>query len=700
MAEGVSGYLNFGYSNLDSRSEDASGNVSRTEANSFNQRYNLTFSRTLYPYLRFSASGLFDKTDSESTTNGMETESTLTRIQPYADLTLRTPIYTAGVRYLRREETASSSSGPSITNINETSTAILGWRPEDFPHIEMRAERTHLFDKERAYQDMVRDFIGLTAEYVPSDNLAIRYRPSYINTKNQLTSLETKQLNQVGRVDYSDRIAQERISFNTSYNVVHSTMKTSVTGAGLVDIGLVPFSGLSSIDDTPADGALTPNASLIDGALAASTGVNIGLPPITGDGRERNLGLDLSLPGEMNTLFVWVDRELPAAIASSFSWDIYTSSDNLVWNFHTTVFPAQFGPFDNRFEIAFSPVTTRYIKVVVKPLSPVVTGATGFPDIFVTELQAFARKPAEEVRGETTSTIHAYNFDGRAQLLDIPNLNYELSYFYTKTEPSSQERWNLSNGLLVSQRFSKVFSGSARVAREDFSDPAGNGVAYVTNASLMAVPLRTLRHSLTYSGRDEERDGGRTDTKSLFLNNYADLYKGINIVVSGGESFQNRETGENVKSTIWSVLSNLMPHPDLNLSYFFSSTKTDRSGGGGPGSSDFTRRTEVSASYIPFRTLYLVATLSKITDQERDRTFHNYSLNWSPFPDGAFQFSLAYNESLASENNAMTRVITPSVRLNLSRTSYLAASYQVSHGESDLDKSDARAFSTSLMVFF
>ena len=695
MADGISGYVDLGYSESDFDSEDALGNVSRTETSSFTQRYNLSLSRTLYPYLRLSASGLFEKEISTSTSNDAEeTDTTLTRILPFVDLTLKTPIYFASARYSRREDKAESSGVSPITLVNEVITGILGWRPEGFPHIEARAERTNNFDKERIFRDTVRDFIGLTMEYEPTDNLMIRYRPTYTDTKNRLTSLETKDTIHNGRVDYSGRFLQDRISFSTSYNIVHSIQETSVSGTGLVSIGVIPFAGLSSIDDTPAEGTLDQNAALIDDNLTESAGINIGLPPITGD--KRNIGLDFALAQEVNTLFVWVDRDLPAQIAGSFSWQIYTSSDNLAWNFHSTVFPALFGTFYSRFEISFSSVTARYIKVVVKPLSPSVSGSA----VFVTELQAFVTKPAAEVRGKRTGTNHLFNFDGKALLLDNPNLYYEFSYFYTRTDPSSQQRWDLTNALNVSHRFSKVFSGSARAAREDFSDPTGDGVAYTVNTSLQAVPLKTLRHSLTYSGRFEEKDGRSNNTNAFFLFNNAQLYKGVDVTVSGGISFENKETGENVTNTIYDILTSLQPHNTLNMSIFYSSTESDRSGGGKPDSTTFTRRTEASVSYNPFRTLYLVAGISNISDEERNRTFQNYALNFSPFPDGALQFSFTYNESLGSERNEKVRVITPSLRWNISGASYLLLTYQVTKSETDVDRSDAKTFSTNLRVYF
>jgi len=61
---------------------------------------------------------------------------------------------------------------------------------------------------------------------------------------------------------------------------------------------------------------LNPNPGLIDGNLTASAGINIGLPPVSGNTQPRHMGLDLLNVTEVNNLLIWVDRELPANIAN------------------------------------------------------------------------------------------------------------------------------------------------------------------------------------------------------------------------------------------------------------------------------------------------------------------------------------------------------------------------------------------------
>jgi hypothetical protein len=68
--------------------------------------------------------------------------------------------------------------------------------------------------------------------------------------------------------------------------------------------------------------------------------------------------------------------------------------------------------------------------------------------------------------GKDHETYPSCQYRCESRILNIPTLFYELSYFLNKTDPG-QTTYTLSNGFSVNQTFSSIFSGSARVARED-----------------------------------------------------------------------------------------------------------------------------------------------------------------------------------------------------------------------------------------
>jgi len=395
--------------------------------------------------------------------------------------------------------------------------------------------------------------------------------------------------------------------------------------------------------------------------------------------------------------------ELPAAIANSFSWDVYTSSNNDDWELHQPMSEASFNFFDNYFEIRFPRVVTRYIKVVVRPLRLIDTvGVPGnFDDIFVTEMEAVMRKAATEVRErKTSSTSHVFNIDTRTIILDTPSLSYNFSYYVQRTEPGGEESSFLSNGLSLGHRFNRVFTGAASVSRDDTFREDGNDYSYLYSASLTAVPIETLSHNLTYGGKTSWDGDQKTTTNAVFLRNTAQLYKGVSLNLDTGVSFLRRDTGEKSSSTFYSVGSGIVPNDRLSFDMFYSDNTSKGTDSKGEETSDFTREGRLSVLYRPFQTLSLYTSFSRLEQADRTRNLQNYGLSWSPFPDGALQFSFSYNESFNSEDNSETRTMTPSMIWNIRRGTQLFVSSQILKTESDEATVKSVSTNASLRTLF
>ena len=703
LLQGVSGLLELNYSFLSTKTTDATGLTTKTVTNNFDPRVTLMVNTNIFPNLKLDAGVIVEKNISWSKTDGMNTKSDTTDFRPYINLTLNTPLYTAGIGYDRRQETVNTSGSPGVTTVDEDYNVILGWRPEGLPMIDARLTRTNLFDEKHDVQNTTTDYGLLSARYTYK-NLDLRYQGTYTDTKDRLNEVDTKDYLNTARITYSDMFFNNRVSFSGSYNISYEETKTTAAGiGGTVSSQVSPFAGFSLVNDTFNPITLDINPALIDGNTTTSAGINIGLPPLGGDTSLRQIGLDFLVATEVNQLLVWVDRDLSSAsaIANSFSWDIYISTDNLNWNHWAgPILPAPFGPFQNRFELDFPSVSTRYIKVVTKPLSPLVFGSSSFPNIFITELQAFTTKTVQQqLKTNTRKLTHILDIDSRTRILNIPTLFYELSYFLNKTDPG-QTTYTLSNALSANHRFSSIFSGSARVAREDGAEEGKKRWAYVYNASIVATPLNTLRHNLIYSGRIDEIGKESTKNNSIFLQNNATLYKGIDINLGGGINFSTLETGQNQRNTIINFGSSIVPHGTTTITLIYSDTTTNLSGGGLPSTSTSTRRGDLSVAYRPFETLYLFGSWEIFAAKgQKIRTTQNYGINWSPFPQGTLQFNFSYNEYILSENNQKNRLITPSVRWYITSRSYLDMSYQYINTSSKTEKSVSNGVSVNLKIF-
>jgi len=696
-AEGLSGYLEYDFSRNDTENKDAGGQSIRTKADSFTQLYNLTLDRKLYPNLNLLASGIFQEKDISFDIEGAESDTTTTTLRPYVSLNLRTPLYYAEVAYSRNEEKVKASGFSPLTTVRESYVSTLYWSPDRFPDLKIQYSRDRLYDKDRLRSDTITDLYQATSNYRPIEDLSLYYQGTFRNTDLRLSDTTTKEMTNNGRVNYSNNWWRRRITFGLDYNVTNQVLETETSGGGEVGLRVFPFAGLSATSGTPENVTpLVPNPALIDGDLAAGTGINLGP---AGDTLSRNMGLDFILATEINTLYVWVDRDV-TQVADAFSWRIYTSDDNQNWVLRQTVSPAVYSPTFNRFEIQFANVNARYVKVVTAPLTPAVPFASAYPTILVTELQGEIRKPASEVAGTLTSTFQNGTLDFRAVLMESVNLTYEFTYVFTKRD-SGDLRYSASNGLSFFRQLGKVFSGRGRVAFENGEEQTGYREAVVYTASIAAVPFQTLFQSLTLSGKEETVAGGKDSNISILLYNVAKLYEGIDANLGGGISFQEDAAGRKVRNTQVNAGATFVPNRKVNLTLLYNGTKTVSSGGDLAGeATDSTRAGEADLAFTPVQTVYLFGSYRiERSTSAPSRNILNYSLNWSPFPDGTLHLTFYYNETIRSDD-FKERSIVPSLRWYITPRSYVNLSYQNLESETPALTTVSNVYSGTVRVSF
>ena len=710
--QGFSGLLEFDYTFFSSKTTDASGATTKFSTNTYNPRVTLSVNTDIFPKLNLNAGGVFEKNISILSSQEENTRTTLTRWRPYIYLTLRDPLYEVGIGYNRKEDTTKTTDTPRFTLINDDYLATLKWRPEGLPSVEAQLERTNTYDESRDVQNTTKDFISLLSRY-SYNGLDIRYQGTYTDTDDKVGEIETKDMLHSAWLSYSNSFFDRRVSVSSTYNINYEEIKTSTSVStpgtgGTVSIQLFPLAGLSINNNTTTPLTLNTNPALIDGNLTAGAGINIGLPPLGGDTTARNMGLDFFAPTEVNQLLLWIDRDLstdPAILAFFLSnIKVFSSPDNLNWSpVPLTLPPITFGPFQNRFVINFINVTTRFIMVVTPPLNAAILGASSFPNIFVTELQAFLTQPVGGTPGKKSLTItrttQNYYLDAKARILDIPTLFYELDYFYTRIDPGGQLRYTVSNGFSGNYRFSQIFSGRARVAYENGEEEREHRTAWIYDAALEATPLRTLTNRLLFSGRDETIGGRRNSSNSIILYNIAELYKGLDVNLNVGQNFSRDESGVKTNETDIQILATIIPHPTLNLTLDYKYSIISQSGGTNTSGSGNMQTGEFIFSYRPFRTLFVVATIDlSSTPTQKTTVTQNYGFNWSPFPDGDLQFRFFYNENLAT-GGVKERIINPGVRWNLTKRSYLDLSYQRNINTSASQKVDENIFSAQVKIF-
>ncbi len=689
------------FNSVSTKTTFANGAVTKTDTTNTYPALTLTLDTRIFPNVTLNTGGVFEVNFMSVDTNGAKTDSTVTRNRPFFLLRSTNPIFAPGIGYFRREDRSRTAGLSAVKLVNDEFAGYLSWNPVGGPRSDFQFVRTHTFDEDRALQDITKDFGTLVSNYALG-NLGAHYRGAYLKTDDERQGVETTQVGHGGRVDYSASLLAKRLLWNATYNVNYQDLKTAARGTGgEVEFPVTPFAGLSAVSDTPVTAKLTQNGQLIDANLAAGAGIDLGVPATPVDGQARNIGLDFLNPTQVNRFLLWVDRALPIEVANAFSWEIYSSSDNITWRREATVPLAPFGAFENRFEIDFPGVTARYIKLVTKPLSIVVPDSARYADILVTEIQPFVKRRAGEVSSRISNTTHLVNTDVRFRILDIPQLFYEGFYLYNGPDTFDKSTDTMSNGLSLHHAFGRIFSAYGRVAREQGSEPRGRRTATVTNATFTVEPMTTLRSSLLYTGLDEEIAGLPNRRRGVFIQNAAQPYRGIDILFGFGWNSTTWETGEIADDRLVNVSGTIVPRQHVSLTFSYDDTTTERSGTFAGVPRSHVRRTYAAVVVDPVRTLHLVlgGELIAVSGQRTRKTL-DIGANWAPFPDGKLQFIFASNDALRALEFGRDRSTLGAVRWNISRRSYVDVSYQRTRSEFVVQTTESRVFSVTVRLFF
>ncbi|MGD8352716.1 MAG: hypothetical protein PVJ01_01010 [Pseudomonadota bacterium] len=689
-ADGVNLSANFDTIDTESDQENRiTGETSETSSSVRRQRYFLNFSRHFYPYLVFSGGGNFGLEETESDFDGGTTNSEKTTIRPYLELKLVSPTFQTGLGYQDSEIRRRVDGGARTTQSLTTYYTFFSLEPEDLPDLDVRYARTER-SSDPETTDRLEELTTVNTSYL-FDGGIVDYTFTLNESDDRLGDFRTKTTGHSGKIQYARSHLDGRVSIDTGY--WFSQSETDLDGAGSALIPQLRSAGLFSLDLTPEDGpALEPIGGLIDGNLEAPTSLDLGL---AGDETTLiNIGLDLGFPTNVDTIYLWVDRELTPEVSDSFTWSIYTSDDNTddsEWELLTTISPGTFDSFENRFELTFPEVNTRYIKITVTPLLASVPGSGAFNNIFVTEMEIFSTITSED--GFSTMS-HNLNYNIGWKATERTSLGYDWFYRYRKTDPADAEVSSMTNGAFINHIFSDIFSGSMRASRQDRDEPGGLSSTVNYSAALRANYIKTFRQTLTYSSTRSRSDLEDNKTDGVFLRNNADLYRGVSVYLDTGLSWAKVQDEPDTRSTLLRVGSRLEPNDVVTVNLDYTANRSHVSGGD-------TRLKETGSFQtfvLPSRYLSLFARLRYDEDDEIRTTSQNYSLNWAPVSGGSLQFFLSYDQRILSENNQEEEVLSPGLRWRITRYASLRTTYSLFTKDSDTEKLDSRSLTANLKI--
>lgn len=729
-AEGIGGFAEYNYNLMNTTSNDQHG-TTQTKSSSLSQRYNLTLDKNLYPFLRLNASGLIERNSADMDASGTQSTSRSTSISPNVDLAMGSGVLTGGAGFSRHQESSVANGISAPTTYFDTYNARISWKPQDLPSVNLLYSTFNNHDSSDT-QDSTSSTVTLSSRFKPVESLDLSYTVNSSALNDKVNGLETQSLSQNLRTSYGEIFFKDRLAVNSSYNI--SSQSSTVLnhgGAGASTEPLSPFQGLFGITprfSTPENGKLDARDDVITGGneitvISVSPGPT-GVPaPST-----INLGMLFSNSPKVNIVRVLVNVQTPPPalakqaypdIAARFgsSMAVYASLDGENWSqVQTTTLSFAYltsgisnqGSF--AFELRFPTISqARYLKVVVTPVNDIPLPQGLLQKMSVTKLETYFHDEVTSSLGKSSkssSLSGVYDLNLSAKLFNSPAVSYEFGFNLNHSKSNANPlaiRYFINNGLSLSHRFNSKLSASARLSREDSTDPVSSSSANSASLSLTAVPLPTLSSSLNYSGRQGTANGISKVQHSLFLANSAMLYRGVSANLSLGGSMSDDSTGESQKNTLATLGVSLQPHRTLGVGFNLSESHSWSAGGGKQDSTTFSRLGSLSATYNPLESFYLLAsyTFNEQTNQAV-KTAKSLGGTWAPFRDGTLLLSTGYNESFTTDTK--TSAFVQSLRLDIRPGTFLDMSYQLGTsaavGNSAGPASDFQSFSASLHVGF
>ncbi len=701
-ADGISGLVEEEYSRIRSKTTDEAGNATNFDADQLTQRYRLTLERGFFPSLRFTGGGTFERLLGSSSQDAATLDSASRTTSLFATLALSGPVLSGAGGYIRRDELSSTL---STRLVSEDPNFFVSWRPEGLPALSLRLDQPHNYDSAREVQDVTTRQGIFTATWRPERRFDLQYSAFYANPIDRLHDTDTTSIAQTARLLYADSYFDSLASAAAGLTYSTRSFEVSSSGpGGTIATQQFPVVGLSLVELFPAlraQDTLLTTPSLIDGNLTASAGVDLGFAPaLAGDKNARDLGVQfVDVQTKVNTLYVWVDRQLPLGVSAALAWTAWQSDDNVRWTELPIIGAVVFGAFQNRFEITIAPTAARYLKVVTKPLDPAVTTNRAFANIFVTELQTLLIESVAGSRGWQSSSRVAWNASFRTQLFD-PSLSYDFTVLLTRgnqTGTQAVDTYLVTNGINYSRKLSPILLLGARVARQDQDQSQGHQGLFLYSASLAANELLTLSHSLVYSGQWVTGAGATGTQNSLSLYNRATPFRGVGLLAGAGVSLLRNAVGQTNRSDLFTFALSLQPHAKLSLAGTYGHTETTVSGGGLPRTAAKGDHVDGNVTFTPFPALYLSAGVSRNVTESRAVTLANSALNFSPFPGGDLQFNLSFNESF-DPATGVSRLFVPSLRWNIRAGTLLTVTESVLVNGIGAQSTHAQTFDVDLKI--
>ncbi|MBA3015988.1 MAG: hypothetical protein KKD63_06555 [Proteobacteria bacterium] len=264
------------------------------------------------------------------------------------------------------------------------------------------------------------------------------YRYNTSESSNQIFGNEHQTKDQLARIETDASFWQGKGSVSLSQqiaNVKTDSLARVVGGFALLPVSVSAYHG----EAVPNPVTLSVNGALTDGDRdGVAVTVNNPVHPM-------NIGLRINFQ-QIDRIYLYTETALSTAISAQFTWDLYTSNNNIDWVLVQTSISGVYNTFEKRFEFVIPPQVKEFVKLVAVN-DPAIT-AVNF-----TEIEAFQAIAASSSTVALNNTYDTYqtnasmNLQLRSDLQLTSNVAYmknenSAGYDMTSTGVSSGLSWN------------------------------------------------------------------------------------------------------------------------------------------------------------------------------------------------------------------------------------------------------------------
>lgn len=698
------------YTLTDARASDATGAHSSTESQQLGQRFQLNAEKLVLPTVDWTATGILDwnKAWTHDRAADVWSSSDSRRWSGSTRLDYGSDPFRVGVGYTRNQvdgySVVSGRRTPSNGPVSENYSASAGWRPVDLPTLNLAVSHLDNHDATRSSIDQQTNTLVGTAAYDVGPHWQLQYTDQLTQTRDQIRGSDSLTQGHSGRVGWNDTFFDGRLSTFASYGLGFQSNRTTARGAAATrETSRLPAAGLSRVEvfpDTPQRDTLTANPALVDSDVSGGAQLDLGYGrTAAGDTAFRDAGAQFTDDRpEINTVYVSVDRPLPAAVVGAFTWTAYTGDDNLTWT-AVPVTGVAFGVFLNRFEITLPRIRARYVKVVARPLAVGVTTDPQFAEILVTEAQFSL---VEQLPGGTvtSSSLLSGTLNGglRYVIAKEPNLTYDMAFLLGHHNHPLASRSSVQNTLALTRMLGTATQLQARVSRADALDEqTHHSGSNQWGAALTSEPLPVLGWNLNYSGAYATAPEGDDFSNGVSGGVHAELYQGVSSNVSSSYRL-GTSRGRETQAANASTGLTITPHPAFTgtgtLTWFYANAW----GGGVPAQSSRGGRLDGSVAFNPIPALYLGASGGMNLFGTAPSTQTSVTAGLSLFHGGGLSLRLGWTETNDTLTETRGRTGSAGLTVAIARGRSLSVTYGHTETRSPVARFDADSVQASLQI--